>query len=67
MQLRSVAIADLAGKNVLIRVDFNVELNDLAHVQEGFKLEVARKTIDHAVSAGARAVALVTHFGRPDG
>ncbi|MGB3072647.1 MAG: phosphoglycerate kinase [Candidatus Moraniibacteriota bacterium] len=67
MKLRSVATADLAGKNVLIRVDFNVELDDLAHVQEGFKLEVARKTIDHVVSAGARSVALVTHFGRPDG
>lgn len=65
MELRSVALAELAGKNVLIRVDFNVELDDLAHVQEGFKLEVAKKTIDHVVGAGARSVALVTHFGRP--
>ncbi len=67
MQLKSVSTAELAGKNVLVRVDFNVELDDVAHVQEGFKLEVARKTIDYAVSAGARVVALVTHFGRPDG
>lgn len=67
MQLKSIATVDLAGKNVLIRVDFNVELNDVAHVQEGFKLEVARKTVDHVVSAGARSIALLTHFGRPDG
>jgi phosphoglycerate kinase len=67
MQLRSVAAATFTGQNVLIRVDFNVELDDLAHVQEGFKLEVARKTIDHVISTGARSVALVTHFGRPDG
>lgn len=67
MQLRSVATADLKGKNVLVRVDFNVELDNLAHVQEGFKLEVARKTIDHAISSGARSIALLTHFGRPDG
>ena len=67
MQLKSIVTADLMGKNVLIRVDFNVELNDVAHVQEGFKLEVARKTIDHAVSSGARSIALLTHFGRPDG
>ncbi len=67
MLLRSVATADLKGKNVLVRVDFNVELNDLAHVQEGFKLEVARKTIDHLVSAGARTVTMITHFGRPEG
>ncbi len=67
MQLKSIASAELAGKNVLIRVDFNVELDDVAHVQEGFKLEVARKTIDHAVSSNARSIALLTHFGRPDG
>lgn len=67
MQLKSIATADLAGKNVLIRVDFNVELDDVAHVQEGFKLAVAEKTVEHAVSAGARSIALLTHFGRPDG
>lgn len=67
MQLKNIATADLTGKNVLIRVDFNVELNDVAHVQERFKLEVARKTVDYVVSAGARSIALLTHFGRPDG
>lgn len=67
MQLKSIATADLAGKNVLIRVDFNVELNDVAHVQERFKLEVARKTVDYVAGAGARSIALLTHFGRPNG
>lgn len=67
MQLRSLTTADLKGKNVLIRVDFNVELDDVAHVQEGFKLKVAQKTVVHALNAGARVVALLTHFGRPEG
>ncbi|MFA9262444.1 MAG: phosphoglycerate kinase, partial [Undibacterium sp.] len=67
MQLKNITGADFSGKNVLIRVDFNVELNDLAHVQEGFKLEVARKTVDHVLASGARCVALLTHFGRPEG
>ncbi len=67
MQLKSLTTADLVGKNVLVRVDFNVELNDIAHVQEGFKLEVARKTIQFIIAAGARSLSLVTHFGRPEG
>lgn len=65
--MRSITTTDFKGKNVLIRVDFNVELNDLAHVQEGFKLEVATKTINHVIAAGARSIALLTHFGRPEG
>ena len=67
MLLKSITWADFSGKNVLVRVDFNVELDDLAHVQEGFKLEVSRQTIDFVVGAGARSVTLLTHFGRPDG
>lgn len=67
MQLRSLNTLDVVGKNVLVRVDYNVELNDIAHVQEGFKLEVSGKTINHLITAGARSVALITHYGRPDG
>jgi 3-phosphoglycerate kinase len=67
MQLKGITTLDFKGKNVLMRVDFNVELNDLAHVQEGFKLEVARKTIDSVLASGARSIALLTHFGRPEG
>lgn len=67
MQLKSIVTAELVGKNILTRVDFNVELNDLAHVQEGFKLEVAKKTIDYMVETHARSISLLTHFGRPDG
>ncbi len=67
MQLKNINSLDFAGKNVLVRVDFNVELNDLAHVQEGFKLEVARKTVEYLLSSGVRCIALLTHFGRPEG
>ena len=67
MHLKSVVRADVAGKKVLMRVDFNVELNDLAHVQEGFKLEVAKKTINHIRQGGASSITLLTHFGRPEG
>ena len=65
-QLKSLADADVAGKKVLVRVDFNVELDEHQDVLEKYKLESAMQTVLHLVGQGAR-VALATHFGRPDG
>lgn len=65
MALHELATLDVSDKKVLVRVDFNVELKDVAHVQEGYKLEVAKKTIDTLFKLGAKKVALLTHFGRP--
>lgn len=67
MALRELDSLELSEKKVLVRVDFNIELNDIAHVQEGYKLEVAKKTIDLLFERGAAKVALLTHFGRPQG
>ncbi len=67
MALRQLNQLDVTGKKVLVRVDFNVELNDVAHVQEGYKIKVAKPTIDALFQAGAAKVALLTHFGRPNG
>lgn len=67
MSLRKLESLDVAGKKVLVRVDFNVELRDIGHVQEGYKLKVAKETVDALFKAGAAKVALLTHFGRPEG
>jgi 3-phosphoglycerate kinase len=58
---------DLRGKAVLVRVDFNVWLNQAGNTNEHFKLDIAKETVDFVVAQGARVVALLTHFGRPDG
>lgn len=67
MGLRQLNNLDVQGKRVLVRVDFNVELNDVAHIQEGYKIKVAKETIDTLFQAGAGKVALLSHFGRPNG
>ncbi len=67
MSIRKIESLDVAGKKVLVRVDFNVELRDISHVQEGYKLRVAKDTIDALFKSGASKVALLTHFGRPQG
>ncbi len=67
MSLRKLESLEIAGKKVLVRVDFNVELTDVAHIQEGYKIKVAKATIDTLFNGGAAKVALLTHFGRPTG
>lgn len=65
--MRNVESVDFTGKRVLLRVDFNVELNKKQDVQEQFKLEAPKKTLAHILSFPGVKVALLTHFGRPEG
>jgi len=67
MLLRNIKQADFENKKVLARMDFNVELNDVGQVQEHFKLEVLKKTLDYILGFPGAKVAMLTHFGRPNG
>lgn len=67
MNLKTLQDLDITGKTVLVRVDFNVELDDKQDVKEKYKLRAAKETIDFLFEHGAAKVALATHFGRPEG
>ncbi|RZJ37911.1 MAG: phosphoglycerate kinase, partial [Brevundimonas sp.] len=56
---------DLAGKTALVRVDFNVPMED-GRVTDDTRLRVALPTINKLREAGAK-VALLAHFDRPKG
>jgi phosphoglycerate kinase len=59
-------LTNLNGKKVLIRVDFNVPLDDQGNITNDRRIRAAVPTIQHVLEKGAAAI-VMSHLGRPKG
>lgn len=63
---KTVRDVDVAGKIVLVRVDYNVPMKD-GYVVEDMRIRASLPTINYLLDNGAKKIVLISHLGRPDG
>ena len=54
------------GKKVIVRVDFNVPLDENSKVSDNSRIKASLPTVKKLISDGARVI-LMSHLGRPRG
>lgn len=66
MNKKSIEDIDVAGKRVLVRVDFNVPQDETGAITDDRRIRAALPTIQYLMGHGAKSI-LVSHLGRPKG
>jgi len=64
--LKNIKDLDIKGKKILIRVDFNVPLDDQGNITDDIRIRGVLPTINYALDEDARII-IMSHMGRPKG
>ncbi len=65
--VKSIKDVDIAGKRVLIRVDFNVPMDEHQNISDDRRIRMALPTINYCIDNDACSITLISHLGRPKG
>jgi len=66
MAKQTIDAVEVAGKTVLMRVDFNVPLDDSLNITDDRRIEMALPSIKSVIDRGGKLI-LASHLGRPKG
>lgn len=66
MEKKTVRDINVKGKKVLVRVDYNVPMNDKGEITDTIRIDATLPTLNYLLDQGA-AVILMAHLGRPKG
>ncbi len=64
--MKTIRDLDIAGKRVLIRVDFNVPMDEDGNITDDLRIQTVMPTVQYALEQKARVI-LCSHMGRPKG
>ena len=66
MSIRPLTDLELHGRRVLVRVDYNVPLDQAGNITDDTRIRASIPTLRHILDHGGRTI-LMTHLGRPKG
>lgn len=66
-RLPSITDANLSGKTVLVRADYNVPLTEDGQILDDLRIRASLPTINYLLTNGAKNVIITSHLGRPQG